>query len=60
VVFDVQVDPNCSPGSHKNLFCAVDVKQAGQTIPHNIAHGGILRIVPPKKGETTVAKAEKK
>jgi hypothetical protein len=60
VVFDVQVDPNCSPGSHKNLFCAVDVKQAGHTIPHNIAQGGILRIVPPKKGETTVAKAEKK
>jgi hypothetical protein len=60
VVFDVQVDPACSPGSHKNLFCAVDVKQAGQTIPHNIAHGGILRIVPPKKGETAVAKVEKK
>jgi hypothetical protein len=29
-------------------------------MPHNIAHGGILRVVPPKKSETTVAAAEKK
>jgi hypothetical protein len=60
VVFDVQVEPNCGAGSHKNLFCAVDVKQGGHTIPHIIAQGGILRVVPPKKGEATVAKVEKK
>jgi hypothetical protein len=51
VVFDLTVDPKCPTGSHKNLFCAVDVKQDGHVIPHNIAHGGILRIVPPKKEE---------
>jgi hypothetical protein len=55
VVFDVTVDPKCSLGSHKNLFCAVDVKQDGQVIPHTIAAGGILRIVPKKKEETKVA-----
>ncbi len=57
VVFDVTVDPKCPTGSHRNLFCAVDVKQDGQLIPHNIAFGGILRVVPPKKdqGQTAVA-----
>jgi hypothetical protein len=60
VTFDVTVDPNCGNGSHKNLFCAVDVKQDGQVIPHTIARGGILRIVPQKKTEQKVAAADKK
>jgi len=60
VVFDLTVDPKCSPGSHKNLFCAVDVKQNGQVIPHTIASGGILRIVPPKKELAKVAAVEGK
>jgi len=55
VIFDVVAEPSCSTGSHKNLFCAVDVKQNGQVIPHNIAQGGILRIVPPKKEDAKVA-----
>jgi len=57
VVFDLTVDPKCPTGSHKNLFCAVDVKQNGQVIPHTIASGGILRIQPPKKEQTSVASA---
>jgi hypothetical protein len=57
VVFDVTVDAQCAPGSHKNLFCTVDVKQGDNVIPHTIAPGGILRIVPPKKGETKVVAA---
>jgi hypothetical protein len=57
VVFDVTVATNCATGSFKNLFCAVDVKQNGEVIPHTIAQGGILRIVPPKKDDTKVAAA---
>jgi hypothetical protein len=55
VVFDVTVATNCATGSFKNLFCAVDVKEHGQTIPHTIAQGGILRIVPPKKPDNKMA-----
>ena len=57
VVFELTVDPKCSTGSHKNLFCAVDVKDNGQTISHTIASGGILRIKPPKKETTKIAAA---
>ncbi len=60
VVFKIEADAKCSTGSHKNLFCAVDVQQSGQTIPHTIAQGGILRIVPPKKEDAKIAAAEKK
>lgn len=59
VVFPLTVATNCPFGSHKALFCAVDVKQDGIVVPHSIAAGGIVRIVPPKKPETgAVAKAE--
>ncbi|HKQ39148.1 MAG TPA: hypothetical protein VJ063_13815, partial [Verrucomicrobiae bacterium] len=48
--FNVTVDPKCNNGSHKNLFCHVEVVEHEQPIPHNIASGGVLRVVPPKKG----------
>jgi hypothetical protein len=60
VAFDVTADPACSQGSFKNLFCNIDVKDQGEVVPHNIAQGGILRVVPPKKAETKVAVADKK
>jgi hypothetical protein len=60
VVFKLQANEKCSTGSHKNLFCAVDVQQNGQVIPHTIAQGGILRIVPPKKENPKIVAAEKK
>jgi hypothetical protein len=60
VVFKLQATEKCSTGSHKNLFCAVDVQQNGQIIPHTIAQGGILRIVPPKKENPKIAAAEPK
>lgn len=47
--FNVTVDPKCNNGSHKNLFCHVEVVEHEQPIPHNIASGGVLRVVPPKK-----------
>jgi hypothetical protein len=60
VVFKLEANEKCSTGSHKNLFCSVDVQQNGQIIPHTIAQGGILRIVPPKKENPKVAAAEPK
>jgi hypothetical protein len=60
VVFELAVDPKCPTGSNKNVFCAVDVRQDGQVIPHTIASGGILRIKPPGKEETKVATVNKK
>jgi len=54
-VFEVTADPKCSIGSHKNLFCSVEIKKEGEVIAHTIAQGGILRIVQPKKTEATMA-----
>ena len=34
-------------GQHKNLFCHIEIPEAGTTIPHNTGHGGVLRIDPP-------------
>ena len=53
VVFNVKVDSTCPTGSHKNLFCSVAIQKDGDTIPHSIGAGGILRIVPPKKPADT-------
>jgi hypothetical protein len=55
VAFDVTAETNCPAGSHRNLFCAVEILNQGTAIPHAIAHGGILRIVPPKKLSGTLA-----
>ena len=57
VLFDVTADPKCSLGSHRDLFCTVDIKENGETIAHTIAHGGILRVLPPRKAETKLASA---
>ena len=54
-VFDLAADDKCAIGSTKNLFCSVDVKQGDEVIPHVIAAGGILRVVPAKKAGTAVA-----
>jgi hypothetical protein len=56
VSFTVAVDPKCSNGSHKNLFCYVEVVEQEQPIPHNIASGGVLRVVPPKKSSDEAKK----
>jgi hypothetical protein len=58
ISFDLTVDPKCSPGAFKNLFCAVDVPNDGQLIPHSIASGGILRIVPAKQEPNKVAETK--
>jgi hypothetical protein len=58
VVFNLKADAKCSPGVQKNLFCAVDVPVNGHIVPHAIANGGILRILPEKKTESKLARAE--
>ena len=57
VVFNLKIDPKCPFGSHKQLFCAADIKANSQSIPHSIGAGGVLRVVPPKNKdkETKVA-----
>jgi hypothetical protein len=59
VVFKVAADPSCPTGSHKNLFCSVSIQQNGELVPHNVAQGGIVRIVPPKKSSSTNAPVAK-
>lgn len=49
VIFPVKVDPACSPGSQRNLFCAVNVPKNGTVIPHAVGSGGSFRVVPPRK-----------
>ena len=58
-VFELKIDPKCPFGSHKQLFCAGDIKSNSQSIPHNIGAGGVLRVVPPKNKETKVAATSK-
>jgi hypothetical protein len=57
IVFDLTVDATCPAGSYKNLFCSAEIIKDGQVIQHNIAQGGILRIVPPKKEIPKIAAA---
>jgi len=52
-VFELNIDPKISTGSHKSLLCSVDIKKGSELIPHTIAQRGVLRIVPPKKREDT-------
>lgn len=58
ISFDLNLDPKCSTGSFKNLFCSVEIMQNGAVVPHNIASGGILRIVPEKREAVKVAGAK--
>lgn len=51
VAFDLAIDAQCPHGSYRNLFCTVDVPEAGELMAHTIAGGGIVRVVPPKKEE---------
>lgn len=53
--FSLTIDPKCSLGSHRALFCRVVFKQGTETMIQEIGKGGVLRIVPTKKGDTKVA-----
>lgn len=49
VVIKLTVDSSMAPGSYRNFLCSADVVQNGQVIPHNLAAGAVIRVVPPKK-----------
>lgn len=49
VTIKLTVDAKMPLGSIRNFLCAADVKQNGQIIPHNLAAGAVIRVVPPKK-----------
>jgi hypothetical protein len=64
-VFPLTIDPKIALGSHKALFCSVDIRKDNESILHSIANRGVLRVVPPKKPSKTgdnevVAKTEAK
>lgn len=56
VIFDVTLDPNISPGSHKNLSCQIQIKKGEDILLQSVGNGGILRIVPAKKGSPDTRK----
>lgn len=45
--FPVTTTAETPAGQHKQLFCSVEIPEAGALIPHNVGHGGVLRIDPP-------------
>jgi hypothetical protein len=47
LLFPVMTATDTPNGQHKNIFCYVEIPQAGQMIPHNIGHGGVFRVDPP-------------
>jgi hypothetical protein len=50
VVIQLHVDPTTTLASYRNFLCAADVIHNGQVIPHNLAAGAVIRVVPTKKG----------
>ena len=49
ISFPVTIAPDSPKGQHKNLFCHLTIPAADTIIPHNVGHGGVLRIDPPPK-----------
>ncbi len=49
VTFMVKTTEKTPVGMHKNLFCAVEVPQAGLTMLHKVGQGGTLRVDPKPK-----------
>jgi hypothetical protein len=49
VVIKLNVDPSAPLGSIRNFLCSADVVHNDHIIPHNLAAGAVIRVVPPKK-----------
>ncbi len=63
LTFAIKTAKDTPKGQHKNLFCHVEIPQSGVTIPHNVGHGGVLRVdppPPPKKNAPPPKKEEPK
>ena len=58
--FPITIAKDSPKGQHKNLFCYLNIPEANTLIPHNVGHGGVLRIdPPPKKPAPATPKKEK-
>lgn len=51
VSIKLTVAPTMTPGSYRNFLCSADVMHNAHVIPHNLAAGAVIRVVPPKKGD---------
>ncbi len=51
VTITLKVDASIAPGSYRNFICSADVIHNAHVIPHNLAAGAVIRVVPPKKGD---------
>ena len=52
MVIKLSVASDMTLGSIRNFLCSADVVHNAQVIPHNLAAGAVIRVVPPKKGAT--------
>jgi hypothetical protein len=50
VVIKLTVDSTCPTASYRNFLCSADIVHNAHVIPHNLAAGAVIRVVPPKKG----------
>ncbi len=60
VHFAVTTAADTPVGQHKQLFCSLEIPEAGVSIPHNVGHGGVLRVdapPPPPKNPAPAAAA---
>jgi hypothetical protein len=51
ITIKIKVGDKVPPASYRNFLCAADVIHNGHVIPHNLAAGAVIRVVPPKKGD---------
>ena len=51
VSIKLTVDASVAPGSYRNFLCSADVMHNEHVIPHNLAVGAVIRVVPPKKAD---------
>ena len=51
VIITLKVDASVAPGSYRNFLCSADVIHNEHVIPHNLANGAVIRVVPPKKAD---------
>lgn len=55
ITFPLQVDPTCPPGPVKNLFCVIELTQAGEPVTHT-AGATELRVDAPVAPKPSAAK----
>ncbi|MGC6467823.1 MAG: PPC domain-containing protein [Akkermansiaceae bacterium] len=59
ITFPLKVTDEARKGKHANIFCQVIISKDGHPIPHNVGHGGTLRVDPPPPAPKKPAAATK-